>query len=58
MNTFYERAYNLIGSQKAREAFDIDQEEAALRDRYGRNQAGQRMLMARRLVEAGVRMVT
>jgi uncharacterized protein (DUF1501 family) len=58
MNTFYDRAYSLIGSQEAREAFDIDKEDAGLRDRYGRNQAGQRMLMARRLVEAGVRMVT
>jgi len=58
MNTFYERAYSMVSSQKAREAFDIDKEEAGLRDRYGRNQAGQRLLMARRLVEAGVRMVT
>jgi uncharacterized protein (DUF1501 family) len=58
MNTFYERAYSLISAPKAREAFDIDKEPAALRDRYGRNEAGQRMLMARRLVEAGVRMVT
>ncbi|TVS16319.1 MAG: DUF1501 domain-containing protein [Planctomycetaceae bacterium] len=58
MNTFYDRAYNLISSQKAREAFDISQEDNGLRDRYGRNQAGQRMLMARRLVESGVRMVT
>ncbi len=58
MNTFYGRAYSLISSQKAREAFDISQEDNGLRDRYGRNQAGQRMLMARRLVESGVRMVT
>lgn len=58
MNTFYDRAYSLISSQKAREAFDISQEDNGLRDRYGRNQAGQRMLMARRLVESGVRMVT
>lgn len=58
MNTFYERAYSLISSQKAREAFDIEKEPAALRDAYGRNTAGQRLIMARRLVEAGVRMVT
>jgi uncharacterized protein (DUF1501 family) len=58
MNTFYERAYNLVSSEKARDAFDIDKEDNALRDRYGRNAAGQRMLMARRLVEAGVRMVS
>jgi hypothetical protein len=58
MDTFYDRAYSLISSQKAREAFDIAAEPAKIRDEYGRNQAGQRMLMARRLVAAGVRMVT
>ncbi len=57
MDTFYERAYSLISSQKAREAFNIDAEPAAIRDEYGRNAAGQRMLMARRLVGAGVRFV-
>lgn len=58
MGTFYERAYGLLDSPAAREAFDISKEENALRDRYGRNEAGQRLLMARRLVEAGVRLVT
>jgi hypothetical protein len=58
MNTFYERAYNLVSSQKAREAFDINAEPAKVRDEYGRNTAGQRLLMARRLVAAGVRFVT
>ena len=57
MDTFYQRAYSLISSQKAREAFNINAEPAALRDEYGRNAAGQRMLMARRLVAAGVRFV-
>lgn len=57
MDTFYDRAYSLISSQKAREAFNIDAEPAALRDAYGRNEAGQRMLMARRLVAAGARLV-
>ncbi len=57
MDTFYERAYSLIASPKAREAFNINAEPAPLRDAYGRNDAGQRMLMARRLVEAGVRFV-
>jgi uncharacterized protein (DUF1501 family) len=57
MDSFYERAYSLISSEKAREAFNIDAEPAELRDAYGRNEAGQRMLMARRLVEAGVRFV-
>ena len=58
MDTFYERAYNLVSSPEAREAFNIEAEPAKLRDEYGRNTAGQRMLMARRLVQAGVRMVT
>lgn len=58
MDTFYERAYSLISSQKAREAFDINAEPAKIRDEYGRNPAGQRMLMARRLVAAGVRFVS
>ncbi len=57
MDTFYDRAYSLISSPKAREAFNIKAEPDAIRDEYGRNQAGQRMLMARRLVEAGVRFV-
>lgn len=58
LNSFYDRAYSLISSPAAREAFNIDAEDGALRDRYGRNQAGQRLLMARRLVESGVRFVT
>jgi uncharacterized protein (DUF1501 family) len=58
MDTFYQRAYSLISSQKAREAFNIAAEPAKIRDEYGRHAAGQRMLMARRLVAAGVRMVT
>ena len=57
MDTFYDRAYGLISSKDAREAFDIAKEPDKLRDEYGRNQAGQRMLLARRLVEAGVRLV-
>ena len=58
MDTFYQRAYSLISSDKAREAFNIDAEDNGLRDKYGRNVAGQRLLMARRLVESGVRFVT
>ncbi len=58
MDTFYQRAYSLISSPKAREAFNIDAEPAAIRDEYGRNEAGQRLLMARRLVAAGVRVVS
>ncbi len=58
MDTFYQQAYSLISSPKAKEAFNINAEDAKLRDAYGRNAAGQRMLMARRLVEAGVRFVS
>src|SRR5262249_11529790 len=58
MDTFYQRAYGLISSQKAREAFNINAEPAPLRDEYGRNAAGQRLLLARRLVAAGVRFVS
>ena len=58
MDTFYQRAYSLISSQKAREAFNIAAEPAKIRDEYGRHAAGQRLLLARRLVAAGVRMVT
>lgn len=58
MDTFYDRAYSLISSDKAREAFNIKAEPEAIRNQYGRNEAGQRMLMARRLVGAGVRFVS
>src|SRR5437879_2478904 len=58
MDSFYQRAYSLISSAKARAAFSINDEPAKLRDAYGRNEAGQRMLLARRLVEAGVRVVS
>src|SRR5579872_373069 len=57
MNTFYDRAYSLISSQAAREVFNIEAEPANVRDEYGRNTAGARMLLARRLVQAGVRLV-
>ena len=57
-DTFTEQALNLATSGKAKEAFDLSQEPAKLRDAYGRNRVGQGMLMARRLVEAGVRFVT
>jgi hypothetical protein len=58
MDSFYERAYAMMSSDKAREAFDLKKEPDKLRDEYGRNAAGQRMLLARRLVEAGVRFVS
>lgn len=58
MDTFYEAAYAMISSPTAREAFNLAAEPAKVRDTYGRHIAGQRMLMARRLVESGVRMVS
>jgi len=58
VNSFYNRAYSLIGDQDARDAFDLEKESAATRDKYGRNTAGARMLLARRLVEFGTRFVT
>jgi hypothetical protein len=57
MDTFYERAYNLISSKEAREAFNLNAESEKVRSEYGMNDAGQRMLMAKRLVAAGVRFV-
>lgn len=58
MDSFYQAAYGLVSSSQAREAFDLKKETDKLRDEYGRNTAGQRFLLARRLVEAGVRMVS
>jgi hypothetical protein len=58
VDSFYQRAYAMISSDKAREAFDINKEDAKVRDEYGRNTAGARLLLCRRLVEAGVRFVT
>lgn len=58
MDAFYQHAYKLISSQKAREAFNLAAEPDKVKDEYGRNAAGQRMLLARRLIEAGVRFVS
>jgi hypothetical protein len=58
MDTFYQQAYSLISSPKAREAFNLEAEPAGLREEYGRNEAGTRLLMARRLIAAGVRVVS
>lgn len=52
------QAFDLVTGQRAQQAFDIHSESPRLRDRYGRNALGQRMLLARRLVEAGVPFVT
>src|SRR4051794_20434784 len=56
--TFYQKAYNLITAPAAKKAFDIGSEDPRIRDRYGRHSLGQGCLLARRLVEAGVRFVT
>jgi hypothetical protein len=58
MDEFYQRAYAMISSPAAREAFDINKETTATKDKYGASEAGMRFLLARRLVEAGVRFVT
>lgn len=58
MNSFYQDAYGMISSPEARAAFDIDQESSRIKTKYGENGAGMRMLMARRLIESGVRLVT
>ncbi len=58
MDSFYQRAHELLSSPEAKKAFDIESEPRALRERYGRTPVGQGCLLARRLVEAGVRFVT
>ena len=57
-STFYQRAYDMISSPKAKAAFQLKDEKPEIRDKYGRSQVGQGCLLARRLVEAGVRFVT
>jgi len=58
LDAHYQRAYHLLTSPQVAGAFDIRQEPARLRDRYGRHTFGQSALLARRLVEAGVTFVT
>jgi hypothetical protein len=58
MDDNFQAAYRLMTSQQARAAFDLSAEPAAVRERYGMNRFGQCCLLARRLVEAGVRFVT
>jgi uncharacterized protein (DUF1501 family) len=57
LNEYYDSALNLISSGRARDAFDLNKEDDAMRERYGRNTFGQCCLLARRLVEAGTRVV-
>jgi hypothetical protein len=58
MDTFQEKAASVLTSAAARDAFDLHKEDPRLRDRYGRHAVGQRCLLARRLIEAGVRIAT
>lgn len=58
LNAYYQTAYGLMQSPRAKKAFRIQDEPEKLRDRYGRTSLGQGALLARRLIEAGVRYVT
>jgi hypothetical protein len=58
LDTTFHQAYTLMSSQKARDAFDLSKEPDNVRDRYGRNRFGQSCLLARRMIESGVRFVT
>ncbi len=57
LDAYYDRALSLVLSGRARDAFDLSREPAKVRDRYGRTTFGQSCLLARRLVEAGTRVV-
>jgi hypothetical protein len=57
LSPYYARAFDMISSPAAQRAFDIGREPSRTRDRYGRHIFGQSVLLARRLVEAGVRLV-
>src|SRR5262249_7256454 len=58
LSGFHEQAYRMLASAEARRAFNLDLESTALRERYGRNEYGESFLLARRLVESGVRLVS
>jgi hypothetical protein len=58
MDRFYQQAFDILRSAQTRDAFDLSKEAQETRDRYGRTSLGQACLLARRLVEAGVRCVT
>ena len=57
LDHYYQKAYGLLLSGKARDAFDLEQEKPEMRDKYGRTTFGQGALLARRLVQAGTRFV-
>lgn len=58
MDSYYQTAFDLMRSERAKKAFNIAEEPEKLRDQYGHTSLGQGALLARRLVEAGVRFVT
>lgn len=58
LSELYRRAFGLLGSEQTRRAFLLDDEKASLRDSYGRTKFGQTLLLARRLVEARVPLIT
>ena len=58
MNHLYRQAYEMLSSRQCREAFKLSAEPVKLRNRYGRHRSGQACLLARRLVEAGVPLIT
>lgn len=58
LDQFESQALTLLTNPRTRDAFDLSKEEPRTRDRYGRNRWGQQLLLARRLVEAGVEIVT
>ncbi len=58
VDTNYERAFSLLTSPAVKRAFDLSDEPAHIRDRYGRHKLGQSVLLSRRLIESGVRFVT
>ena len=57
LNAYYQKALSMLQSPKVRDAFDLSQEPATVRDKYGRTTYGQSCLLARRLVESGVKFV-
>ena len=58
LTELYRRAFGLLGSEQTRNAFRLDDEKASLRDAYGRSRFGQTLMLARRLVEAHVPLIT
>lgn len=58
IDVYNQKAVSLLTTEAVRHAFDLPREDPRLRDRYGRHEVGQRCLLARRLVQAGVRTVT